>query len=298
MLNELAQTLRDRMLLLRSLPAFAPMDDEALTLLAEYVHVHRFRADEVLMTLGEPIRHVYVVLDGAVRWRRKDRPSMLAEKQQVVGWLTLMARDANGLEAVADRDTITLELPAEILEHAMEQHFSIVRNMLKLGAGLLVSMRNDLPAPLDRPPSSDKGVLPTQRRTLVERLIDMRRVPLFSRCNAEALIALARASEPLRVEPGTVFWSIGDSANFWIFIEYGRVLCRNARGDSMAIGANFGIGIMDAIAQAPRAFSARAETLVVGNRIDLEAFLGVMESHFDLARDYLALLAQSGLDGA
>ena len=39
-------------------------------------------------------------------------------------------------------------------------------------------------------------------RTLVERLISMRQVPLFTRANAEAMIALIRSSEEVRFEPG------------------------------------------------------------------------------------------------
>ena len=53
---------------------------------------------------------------------------------------------------------------------------------------------------------------------------------------------------------------------------------------------------MDSIAQAPRAYEVRADTLVIANRIELESFLGVLESHFELARDYLAFIARTVLD--
>jgi hypothetical protein len=35
---------------------------------------------------------------------------------------------------------------------------------------------------------------------------------------------------------------------------------------------------------------------VVGNRIELESFLAVMESHFELARDFLSFLARTVLE--
>jgi CRP-like cAMP-binding protein len=296
MLSELSiQGVRDRMLLLRSLPSFAPLEDHALTLLAEHMRVRTCRPGDVLLTLGEPVHHAYVVLDGQVRWNRKGRAPTLAQRMDVVGWLTLMARDPDGIEATTPDDAIVLELPAEALEHALEDDFGIVRNSMRLGAGALVQSRDNLPSP-DRSPPFEMGVLRSERRTLVERLIDMRRGPLFARANAEALIALVRSSREVRFEPGSQIWQIGDTATYWYMIEYGRVRCTNQAGRTQEIGANFLIGIMDSLAQAPRSFDAVADTLVVTNRVELDEFLGVLETHIELARDFLGFLAHTVLD--
>ena len=194
------QSVRDRMLLLRTLSAFAGLEDEALSLLAEHVRVRRCRAGEVLLKLGEPIHHVYVVLEGQVRWQRKGHVAAVAERSLVVGWLTLMARDPDGMDAAALIDALVLELPSEMLETALEEDFGLVRNSIKLGADALVAARAGLPAPLDKPPAVEMGVLRPQRRTLVERLIDMRAVPLFARTNVEALIAALVEREPERAD--------------------------------------------------------------------------------------------------
>jgi hypothetical protein len=79
-------------------------------------------------------------------------------------------------------------------------------------------------------------------------------------------------------------------------LEYGRVRCQNQAGQSQEIGSNFVIGIMDALAQSTRSYDARAQTLIVGHRIRLESFLGVLETHFELAREYLAFLSSSVLE--
>jgi CRP-like cAMP-binding protein len=297
MLTDLSiQSLRDRMLLLRSLPAFASLEDGALTLLAEHMRVRSCREGEQLLALGEPVRHAYVVLEGGLRWRRKGRAAVVAGTHDVAGWLTLMARDPDGMEAVAESDGLVLELPADVLEHALEDDFGIVRNSMRLGGLALVSSRGNLPAPPGKPPAFEMGSLRAQRRTLVERLIDMRVVPIFARANVEAMIALVRCTEEVRFEPGDYLWRIGDASTFWVVIEYGRIRCTNPSGEAQDIGANWVLGIMDSIAQIPRAYEARCDTLVIGNRIDLETFMGVMESHFELARDYLAFLARSVLD--
>jgi CRP-like cAMP-binding protein len=296
MLSELSiQSVRDRVLLLRSMPGFSPLEDHALSLLAEHMRVRACKPGELLLALGEPVHHAYVVLEGEVRWRRKDRAPAVAQRMDVVGWITLMARDPDGLEAISVGDAVVLELPAEALEHAIEDDFGIARNSMRLGATALLRSRDNLPSP-DPQPAFEMGVLRPERRTLVERLIDMRRAPLFKRANAEALIALIRSSREVRIEPGTTLWRIGEPATYWLLLEYGRVRCTNAAGRTQEIGANFLIGIMDSLAKEQRTYDVVTDTLVVANRIELESFLGVLESHSELARDFLAFLASTVLD--
>jgi CRP-like cAMP-binding protein len=299
MLSELSiESLRDRTLLLRSLPAFGPLEDGTLSLLAEHVSLRRFRAGTRLLSLGEPIHHVYIVLEGTVRWQRKGQlqPS-IAGREDVVGWITLMAREPDGMDAVVESDALVVETPAEILEHILEEDFGMVRNMLRMGAENLVRLRGELPVVPERAPPLVLGERRARRRTLVERLIDMREVPLFKRGNIEALIAMTRHTHDFEVEAGHVFWERGDLAPYWIAIEYGQLRCENAAGRSVDVGYGFVVGIMDAIAQLPRSYSAQAQTKLIGNRVDLDAFLGILETHGELARDFVSLLARSVLDG-
>ncbi|MET0391177.1 MAG: cyclic nucleotide-binding domain-containing protein, partial [Polyangiales bacterium] len=116
MLTDLAiQSLRDRMLLLRSLPAFSALEEEALSLLAEHMRVRRCRDGEQLLALGEPVRFAYVVLEGELRWRRKGRAETTSGLHGVVGWLALLAREPAGLDAYALGPALVLELPADAL---------------------------------------------------------------------------------------------------------------------------------------------------------------------------------------
>jgi CRP-like cAMP-binding protein len=291
------ESLRDRSLLLRSLPAFAQLEDETVSLLAEHARLRRFRAGHVLLSVGEPIHHVYSLLEGSIRWRRKGQEgSSLAAQYQVVGWISLMAREPDGIDAVVEQDAVVVELPADVLELTLEVDFGLVRHLLRLGANRLASLRGELPVTPAQAPPLVLGTRPERRRTLVERLIDMRSVPLF-RGSIEGVIALTRRTEDIEVRAGHVFWERGALAPYWVVIEHGHVRCENAAGETVDVGSNFVIGIMDALAQRPRSFSARAQSEVIGNRIDLSAFLGVLETHFDLARDFLAFLSRAVLDG-
>ncbi|NUP11059.1 MAG: cyclic nucleotide-binding domain-containing protein [Polyangiaceae bacterium] len=291
------RSVRDQLLLLRSLPAFAPIEDGVLSLLAEHARVRRVRRDTQLLTAGEPIHSAFIVLEGAIRWARKDRPTQVAERHQVVGWITLMARDVGGLDAAASEDSLVLELPAETLELALEDHFGIIRNLMRLGASGVVRARGQLPVAPDRAPPVELGDESGPRKTMVERVLAMRQAPIFRRCSVEAVIALARNWRDLTVEPGEIIWRVGDESRYWVLVEYGRVTCTSESGQAVDVGSGFVLGIMDAIAQLPRSYEARAATRIVGSRIEVEAFMGVLEAHFDLARDFLAYLSATVLDG-
>jgi CRP-like cAMP-binding protein len=286
---------RDNLLLLRSLPAFVPIDDPALVLLAEHARVRRVREGERILNPAAPIDRVYVVIEGEVRWTRADRPAKVAGRHDVVGWIALMARE-EGVEAIAKTESVVLELPAETLERALEDHFPILRNTMRLGAQTLVRARGNLPLAKGTAPPADPGVPREAPKTLVERVMGMRTAPIFKRASVEAVIALARNWTAVHAQPGDVLWRVGEESSHWLIIDYGVVTTTSKDGDSVSVGSGFVLGILDSIARLPRSYEARAATEIVASRIELEGFLGVLETHFDLARDFIAYLAKEALD--
>ena len=298
MLTEMPiQSVRDRLLLMRSLPNFGALDEDALTLLVEHARTRFFRAGETVVAEGEPLGSVYVVVDGQITSNRKGKRLAVVTRSRGVGLLSVMARDPIGVHAVADLDTVTLEIPTDAFLDAIEQSFSVARNTLRLCAAQLVKKRGNLPAPADHPPVVELGEYRERPRTLVELMIDLRASPgIFKSANLDAIIAIVRATEEIRVEPGEVFWKLDEPSTHWLRIDHGRVRCTSADGRSMDVGHRFVLGILDAIGTAPRSYEARAETRVVAYRTQLEAFLAVLETHSDLTREFIARLAMAVLE--
>ncbi len=296
MLSELPlHTLRDRILLLRSLPSFRPLDDEALTLVAEHARSRAFRAGEAVLVEGEPVSECHIVVEGQVTSTRNGKRVAVVDPGSGVGFLSIMAREP-GTNAVADVPTTTLAVPAEAIVNALEESFSFVRNTLRISAATLVRKRGNLPASPDRPPPVDLGEAPERPRTMVELLLDLRRGGIFRECNIDALVDVARATREIRAEPGEVFWKIGEPSTSWRRIYAGRVRCTSADGRSVDIGKSFVLGIMDALGQVPRSYEARAEAPILAYQSELEAFLAVLETHFELARDLIAVVSKAVLD--
>lgn len=284
---------RDRLLLLRSLETFAGLDEEAMTLLAEHSRPRAFRAGEAVLVEGRPVESVHVVVDGQISSRRRGRLLAEVRRARGVGFLSLLARDDGGVDAVADLPTHTLELPAAIVVDAMEENFSFLRNLLRLSGRGLMSRRGGLPADPDAGPPPEIGTYPERPHTLVERVLAMRSGGIFATGNLEPVVELARRNEEVEFAPGELLWRAGDRATWSVRIIAGLVDCSIASGRRVTVGQGFVLGSLDALGELPRSFEARAQTRVVAYRLGLDDLLSIIESHPSLGRELLVVLSRA-----
>jgi CRP-like cAMP-binding protein len=70
------------------------------------------------------------------------------------------------------------------------------------------------------------------------------------------------------------------------------VRCTVPGGRSVDVGSSYWIGTMDCFAGHPRGYDAVAVTPVIAYRADFEALLAVLDAHFELALDFIAVLAR------
>jgi CRP-like cAMP-binding protein len=287
---------RDRVLLLRSLESFAALDDEAITLLAEHARPRAFGAGEVVLVEGRPVESVHVVIDGQISSRRKGKLLAQVRRARGVGFLSLLARDENGVDAVADQPTRTFEVPAAVVHDAIEENFSFLRNLLRLSGRGLLDRRGGLPANPAAPPAAEVGEYPTRPLTLVERVLDMRSGGIFATGSLEPVVEVARRQEQVEFGPGELLWRAGEPASWSLRVLAGRIECSTPDGRRVVVGKGYVLGNLDALAEHPRSFEARAETRVAGYRSDLESLLSVIESHPELGRELLAVLSRMLLE--
>ncbi|HEU4404814.1 MAG TPA: cyclic nucleotide-binding domain-containing protein [Polyangiaceae bacterium] len=283
---------RDRVLLLRSLESFAALDEEGITLLAEHARPRAFRPGEVVFVEGRPVESVHVVIDGQISSRRRGKLLAQVRRARGVGFLSLLARDENGVDAVADEPTHTLEVAAAVVHDMMEENFSFLRNLLRLSARGLLGRRGGLPANPDAPPAAEIGEYPARTMTLVERVLDLRSGGIFATGSLEPVVELARRQEQVEFAPGELLWRAGEPSSWSLRVLAGRIECTGAGGRRVVVGQGYVLGNLDALAEQPRSFEARAETRVAAYRSDLEALLAVMESHPGLGREMLGVLSR------
>jgi CRP-like cAMP-binding protein len=284
-------TIRDRLLLLRSFGLLGGLDEEGITLLAEHSTNRRYRQGDVVMTGGEGVIHI--VVEGKISLQRGARTVSVGREGWGLGMLELFAGVAAG-RAVAEVDSRTVEIPALAFRAALEENFSLVRDVFRLLGNELADARRSLPADPERPPKAEMGAYYERPRTLAERMLDLKDSPLL-RANVDALVDFSRCMVEDRVPAGHLFWSTGDPATFSIHMNYGRVRCTAPDGRSVVVGSDYTLGVMDVWGARRRFYDARSETPVICYRVDFEDFLTIVESHAGVCANMLSGLAQAVL---
>jgi CRP-like cAMP-binding protein len=287
--------LRNRMLAIRSLPNFEGLGEDSLLRIAEHARERRFRAGEPLYVEGTPVDRIYIVLSGAVTTSRQGKTFLVITGNGAAGILSAIAHDPDGWHAVADRDTLTLEIPVPVFLASLKEDFGLLRNALRRLSAMALASRGNLPARPDPTKEIDLGEYPDRDPTLVELIMRLRTTPgPFATANMDALIAAARRMTFVRVDAGHQFFEVGDPSDYSLRIVYGKIRCTSGSGEHVDVGAGFVLGALDAWGGAPRSFSARAETPVVCYRTPTEDLLSVLEMHPSLALQMLQGVA-SGL---
>ena len=270
-----------------------PAELAAIALLA---HEHSFARGAVLCRPGERLDRVHIVVEGRVRARGGEHGDDIVDAERTVGLLSLLARDDEGLDAVADTDTLTLALRADDLFDAFEDDFGILFSQIRDLATQTLRLRQRIPegtylAPAENVAGGD--VAPTGEIDLVQRLLFMRGGALRN-ANMDALLTMAQRMRTARFAPGTTLWPIGKPSGFMYVILSGRVQCTTADGTHFVCGPGYPLGNLESLCGAPRWYEAVTETAVTTLLNETDAFLDTIEQHFEMALDFVAMMA-SGL---
>lgn len=264
-----------------------------LGLVVEYLRERTYAAGEVLLQEGAPVPAVHFIAEGTVRLQRGGRDVARAEAGTEIGGLEMLARAESALTAVAETDVRCLELSAESNAEMLDDHFGIFHRLLQQNCRQIIALTRRLPGASAIMPAARVLAPPAREMDLVERIFFLRQAPPFARSSINALAELSRAVTEVRFEPGTVLWSEGYSARGVFLVVSGRVAARSPRfGFEMQVGAGQPLGILEAFAQVPRWYEATIVEPTVALSGDVETFVDVLEDNFEMAIDYLAVIAR------
>ena len=286
-----ARGVRDRVLTLRSFEALRELDFEALSLLAEHARYRHFGAGERVQSRNDPLREIHMVVEGRLEVVRLEHQVAVPTRGEPAGMLSVMARDPTGLDITALEESRTLAIPREVIIATLEENFSIMRHLLRLSARGLLAQRRRRPAHESIEEASAPRPVPSGEKTLTQHVLEMRKNPLFSGTNIDAVIEMARHLRPLDLAEGHVLWELDEPSTFALRIGSGYVKCTTKDGETVVVGEGFQLGVLDGLADLPRGFAAETLTPVVAYRSELEMFLAVLESHPTMAADLLSFIA-------
>jgi CRP-like cAMP-binding protein len=286
----------ERLLYLKRVPMLSGLTGSYVAVIADAAAERSFPKGAVLFREGEPVGSVHFVVEGALATFRRGVRVGRVGPGAGVGALAVFARDPIGSQVVADEDTLTLELDADAVSELLEDHFPILhhilREMSRQAIDLVTRFRLDPTAgtaecPVDGPERGDID--------LVNRIFFLRRMTVFRRSSITALVALAREMAQVRFEPGTVLFREGEPSPGIFLLRSGFLRATGSSGVSFRPGPGFPLGALEALGERPRWYEAVAETPVVALQGHMGVLVDAFEDHFDMAMDYLAVIAQSTL---
>jgi CRP-like cAMP-binding protein len=286
----------ERLLHLKRVPMLSGLPGSDVAVIADAAGERFFPKGAVVFREGEPVGSVHFVVEGALAIVRRGARVGRVGPGAGVGGLAVFARDPLGSQVVADEDTLTLELDADAVTDVLEDHFAILhhilREMSRRAIDLLTRFKLDPTAgipecPVDRAEAGDID--------LVDRIFFLRRMAVFRRSSITALADMARAMAQVHFPPGTVLWREGEPSPGIFLLRSGFVRARGSSGVSFRPGPGFPLGALEALGERPRWYEAVTETPVVALQGPMGVLVDVFEDHFDMAMDYLAVIAQSSL---
>ena len=285
-----------RLLALKKLPMLGTLPAEELAFIAERARERVLPRGSVLCREGEPIDALRFVVDGRVHMSRRGLPLGHARGGAPVGGLGVLARDSDGIEAVAELDSLVLEVDADDVFEILEDRFAILHHILREVSREIIRVVTRLPPGATPPFPRIEGLLPPSDLDLVERILFLRQAPVFSKSSINALAELSRGLAEVSFDPGVTLWREGEGAGAIFLLLSGRV--RGTTGGGMAFGSGAGIplGAIESFAERPRWFHAVTASKVVALHGHVEGFIDVFEDNADMALEYLAVASRSLLE--
>ena len=286
----------ERLLHLKRVPLLSGLPTSEVAVLADAAQERFFAKGAVVFREEDPASAMHFVAEGALANHRRGIRVGVVGPGGGIGGLAVLARGAMGSHVVAEQDTLTLEIDADAVAEVLEDRLPILQYLLRevnrQALELLRRHRLD-PSPFFPLPHRDLGG--DGGLDLVDRLLVLRRMPVFERTSVTALAELARTMAYVRFEPGTVLWQEGEPSHGMLLLSSGSVQARGSGGVSFRAGPGFPLGALEAVGQVPRWYEARALEPTVGLQAQTDVLVDLFEDSFDMAMDYLALVASATL---
>jgi CRP-like cAMP-binding protein len=246
-------------------------------------------AGQILYRQGDPADDIFFVVSGEIKLTRSGSSDWVFGARSLVGTLDVVLDRTHARTAVATATAHLLRLRAVDWMDILEDSFDLTHRVLtNFAAGVHVLRQR--PPPLggfDEPkdtPAETPDVL-----NLVDVILLLRQIPLFSLASVQTLASLAGMAEETRAAKGDILVTAPAFGERLVVLASGAVVASGAGEPT----ARFGRGalVCGADALGGGSYEIRAEDATRAFVLQVEDYLDIMEEHFSLARSALRALA-------
>lgn len=253
------------------------------------------RAGDVLYRQSDPTAAHYFVVYGEMKLTAEGVPPWTLGERSLIGTIDLTLERARSRTATATRATHLLEMPAGDWLDMLEDNFELMlRGVEGIAAGV-----HELRKGLGRTTSAESpGARPFERRLpdgplgLVDRVMLLRGVPLFSGGEVQALLDLAAHAVEIEVDAGGVITPRGEP-NDAMFVTISGTVTASTSTTVPAETVGPGRMVFGSCAATSKEIGCEAHATTRSRLLRLvrEDYFDAMEEHFGLARSSMKALA-------
>lgn len=289
----------ERLLALRSIPAFGEFPDRELAVLAGQAKLVAYDVGATIIAMERPVDRIVVPVRGSLEVRRGGEvQSEAAALNAGLGMLSVLSERPSNIEVTASAPAVVMEIHRRALSDALEDDFQMSARLLRrlsldmageLHAQALERLIPDPPVPL----GIGDGEL-----DLVERLLVLRPSRVFKAASLDGVAQFAKLLAPVAYPSGELLWRERDPATGLLVIVEGTVACTHAADPAVVsrYGPTSLLGAIDVLSGDKRWATARSETAVRGLWADSEVMLDVLEDNFELTVNLLRFIADRTLE--
>jgi CRP-like cAMP-binding protein len=279
-----------RLLTLRQFPGFAEAELSDLANVADNVFESTYAAGDVIAEPGH-LESLHLVVEGKLAGGTRTW-----SVNQLFGIFEVLAGRPIAHRVVAATKTRVLSLAAHDFSEILEDSYSVLHSARKaIARRLLFIERSGVHI---APPSTPFQLadLPHHRLGMVERLIILRQQMQFASGRAQALAAIAQASEERQFPSGVVIADVGEESAGGIIVLTGIVRATLPDGSSKVYGPGDGFGALSTMASLPLDRTYQTMTPVRTLFTPARVIMDIMEDHTDYALGLISRLATRLLD--
>ncbi len=287
----------ERMLHLRKAPIVGSLPADDLAVVAEAARPRLYRAGEILLREDEHVASASFIVEGRVRLERGGKRIGVIESGSGLGGIGMLARSTAAWTALAETDTLVLELDADSFLDLLEDHFEILRHFLRETCRQVIGYWSALPAGT---PPLIRDLRPVAARVgrdldLVERIFFLRQVHPFGGASINALAELARGFSEVQFQPGQRLWEEGDTARHVMLVVDGVAHCKARNGFTLRGGPGVPLGALEAVAGVPRWYDAVVAEPLTALSGEIEMLFDVFEDNLEMALQFQSAMSQWAL---
>jgi CRP-like cAMP-binding protein len=125
-------TILEKTILLKTVDLFQDIPGELLSQISQISRTKNYEQGEVIFKEGDSGDSMFIVINGEVSIKKKEKIIAKLEKGTSLGEMALLDNEARSADAVADKDSVLLKINQDVFYELMEGNADIMKQIVRL----------------------------------------------------------------------------------------------------------------------------------------------------------------------